>query len=292
MSRGKKSRRKVLLKTPRVKNKFKKKNTDDSVDREFKESRWVSTIIDLMMQGFSNNYIKSYLAESKHEKLHSELVAEYMLQASRTLSLEYSNKTKSIQAIHVKRYNSTIREKLETEELDQSSIGDVEEGGITWEDWIKSRQRKIAAFMICIDTMFRKEKCLQMHSKTFVVEINEEIEINLSKKPKLDIAKLSFTDQIELLELIQKSKKGVEELMSVSEPIVNPENDIVDTEAEVVGTKVNIEGIKHEAPEVPKYTGELVADPSLKLKQALVKLAANKLTKDNPNAGIKVIDHR
>jgi len=284
MSNGRLKRGQIKAPPQRKKDLKKMKNVKDG-EREFKQRKWVATIIELMKEGYSQSYIKSMIASDKVANIGFHLITEYTREAYAIINEEYVKKTASVTSIHVARYNRIIKDLIKTKELDKDDIDDK----ITWEQWLEARNRKIKAFNDCLDTMLQKERCLQLHSKTFVIEINEEVNINVHSKPlKFDIKKLSFPDQLSLLQLIQKAKKGEPELISVSAAKEVDEN-VVDVEAVEVSSVLNVDEIAHTEPVVPKYKGELVADPTAKLKAALAKIAEAKLNRDNKKTGIKVI---
>lgn len=284
MSRGKKGKsgksiRKLLIKEPRRK---KKRLNEGKNSFGVIEIRFTNKVIDLMKEGYSSSLIKSYLNE---DGVSPRMCNEYITQANKILSSEYSKKT--LAAINVIQYNRDIKRLLATKELDKDDVG----LDITWNEFMKARQRKITRYHECLDTMFQKEKCLQMHTSSFVVEITDEVNVTVVDRPKIDITKLTLQEQVELLELITKAKKGENEIGSVSEAIMNT-SDAVDAVAEVIDSKLNITDIKQiEIPEIVKK-GEFVADPAGKLKAALAKMAEEKLQKDNPSTGIKVIEQK
>lgn len=277
MSRGKKGRKIKIYTKP----------TKQIANRD-KEKRCIQIITDLMMEGYSASYIKSYMVEAKELNLKPYTVGHLYTEATGILGSEYCKKTLTVKSIHVARYNETINDLIKTEELDKDEI-DNEEGGISWEEWMKSRNRKIEKFDECLETMFSKERCLMMHSASFVIQINHDITINSHKKRNIDITKLSFEEKLDLLAIISKTKKGEFELLSVTDPVIE-EVKTIEAEAVVVATAINIDSIKQDKPPLQKELGRVVSDPTASLKTALQKIAASKLHKDNPNSGIKIID--
>lgn len=277
-----------MLKPPRRKNTLKKKKVEDGEEREFKEQRYIRIIIEYMKEGYSHVWIKNQLAESKTDKLGTENINYYLNQAAAKISSEYSTNTLTLKAIHTKKYNDTINRLRQCEHLPKKGVG----VSYSYQDWRDSVNRKIKEFDECLDTILQKEKCLQMHNKTFVLEINEEVNINVyAKKTEPDFSKLSFAEQIECLDLIKKAKKGEEEVQSVSAAKTDLNTSQIQ-EVEVISTILNVDQIKHKEPLVPIYRGELVTDPTAKLRAALQKLAMEKLDRDNPSTGIKVIDQK
>lgn len=304
MSRGKKG--KVLLKPPR-RVLEKRTHPDQWGNDQYKERERINTVVELMQQGFNSVYIKKFLKDSAApgEKISAKYCGDIITQANSFISQQYASKVKSVQAIHVQRYNDMINTCLETEELsnEPGELDDFDEmdpngefddendtGGYSPKDIWLSRQRKIKAYFDAINTMYQKEKVLQMHSKSFTYVINEEVDVTINnneKKPEFDASKLSTEELIELLEYIRICRVSENsEVLGVTE-FVRPEEVTVDVEAEII-QPANVDSIKHEVKDV-KVKIEPVYDVTSKLKAAMMKLVEKKLTEDNPGEGIKVI---
>lgn len=301
----------VILKEPRYKNTARKKEEKARV-LETTEKKWVEVVIELMEQGFSAKYIKQYIHDNKqkHERFGTKGIDNFYTQANRVISSQHATKIKEVQAIHVDRYNKQINELLSVTELPSpfgeeksdedgngefdDDLGDEGEGG--FEDAVKaffeSRKKKIKAYNDALDTMERKETCLQMHSKSFTYVINEEFDVTVNnsepKAPVFNPEKLTLEELVELLGYIQESRIDTNNVQSVTE-MIREENVTEDVEAVVVAT-ANIEAIKHE-PIIIKERRETVpiSDPAAKLKEALRKMTEKKLNTDNSNTGMIVI---
>lgn len=244
----------------------------------------VCIILDLYAENFSTKYIKEYLAN--HElKINPATISECIKYAHHRISDQFSKRTIDLKSLHVARYNKVISAFMKVEELNEKKVGLT----ISYEDFINSRNNKIESYKECLDTLASKERVLKMHSPTFTVNINEEVEIKTTVKPvKIKIENLTMEEQVKLLNYIQKTKDDIYQLQSVTAAKINDIN-TVDAIAEVIDTKINVEDIEQTKPEVIVSAARIVLDPTAKLREALAKEAEKKLNRDNSKSGIKVI---
>jgi hypothetical protein len=145
---------------------------------------------------------------------------------------------------------------------------------------MKSREKKIKACYQVLETMFQKERLLQIHNKNFNFNINTTETIKEVKVTKSipDLHKLTFEEQVELYEIMMEAKEDENEMISVK--VVNQETKTTiteDIEAEVI-EPANVELIKQEEikPEVIKKPLDNF-DPTARLRESLAKIAAQKL---------------
>lgn len=181
--------------------------------------------------------------------------------------------------IHLFRYNQSINKLIDVKEIKESEVDEKE---ITWDDFWKARNNKIRAYLDCIQTLTQKEELLQFDRKELKVEWNVEEEITMKDtKPKIDINKLSFDEQVQLLELIKLTK--VNELtpagvIQTNTASLTPET----TESLTMEGKPNIELIKHEAVK-EVFKTPINNSPTARLKEALMRVAAMNLKEAGAN---------
>lgn len=182
-------------------------------------------------------------------------------------------KVAEIIPIHVERYNRLIDRLLQKKDY---SLYDLKKGLLDKVDYYKAREQKIKAYTDCIATMVQKEKILQYHNSGFQLEvINERIEVKGSKSD-YDLTKLTLDEQIEVLELIKKTKQEGNDLQSVIQ--LNREAQVVNEEDAAEEVEVaNIEQIKQK--ELPSIPIQVITtfDPTAKLRESVKKIAALKL---------------
>lgn len=240
-------------------------------------------IVGFYSSGHSSAYIKNYLSSPPLSYSATE-IERGIKNANARVNGQYTTNIKSVTAIHTTRYNKIILDNIKVEEIPEDQIG----VSCTRDQFLESRFQKKLAYDECLDAMQAKEKALMMHSPTFTITVTHDVDITIEKKKEIVISKLLEEEQIELLQLLQKTKVGQFEFQSTT-PAKVIENKTEDIEAEVIETKINIDEIEQTAPLYHEPIGRLVADPTEKLRAALAKEAEQKLNRDNPNRGIKVI---
>jgi len=251
-------------------------------------------IIDLLKGGKSNKVVKTKIASGLKGKISENMINSLIKEAGLIIQNEYLKDAKSITAIHEQRYDRIISENLKIEELDQKDIvshdgelivdgeGNIsEKQGITFAQWQASRNRKTKAYDDVLDTLQQKENLLQLVNLNLEIDINEEIDINLhDKKSMYDTSKLTFEEQVELLQLMKKARKGNKEIQSITE-IESEVHITEDVIAEVL--PANIEQIKQVPAPVEIQDNSAPFDPTRKLRENLAKLAARKLKEAGGN---------
>ena len=253
-----------------------------------KKKKWVLYTLEKMKEGESASSIRKYLNEHKEGSRSEEAINEIFSEVNSHLSNDQFTKSEELTAIHLKRYNNTINKLLATEELSQDDIDSEEEGGISYETWQRSRDKKIRAYYQAIETMVQKETLLQYHNKDFTVEVNikENIEVNEKKEKWVNVDKLTFEEQLELYELIKLCKKDDNVLQSVTEAARKEDNVTEDIEHEII-EEVNIEQIKREELPPPVYISPVTNfDPTVLLRKKLKEMAAKEMTR----AGAKLTE--
>jgi hypothetical protein len=215
---------------------------------ETKLKQWIVKAIELLKEGCSPAFIKQHIALNKKGAVTVGILDKILSAAHTEISSEYVNKRSEVVALHIQRYNKQIKKLLAVEELDQDMINSEEEGGITYEAWMKSREKKIKAGYLAMETMFQKERLLQLHNKNFNFNFNQTETIKEVKTVKAipDLSKLTFDEQVELYELMMEAKEDENENISVK--VINQETKInvtEDIEAEIV-EPANVELIKQE----------------------------------------------
>lgn len=245
-----------------------------------KKKQWVLKAVEMLKQNYTNAWVREYIINQKEGSISEVAINDIFSEANLILTTEQYQKSTELTAIHVTRYNATIRRLLAVEELDQDLIDSEEEGGITYETWMKSREKKIKAYLQCIDTMIQKETLLQYHNKDFTLEVNidETVEIR-ETKPKFDVGKLTFEEQLELYQMIKDAKKGENEIASITEVNREQKAEVIDIDHEVV-EPANIEQIKQKEIEPEPYVSPVTAfDPTVLLRKRLKEVAAKQFQK-------------
>lgn len=259
-------------------------NLDNGKISGTKKKQWILTAIEMMKEGKSGSYIREHIRTFKEGSVSETAINEIFSEANLILTTDQYQKSTELTAIHVSRYNTTINRLLAVEELDQELIDSEEEGGISYETWMKSREKKIKAYLQCIDTMIQKESLLQYHNKdfTFDVNIDETIEIK-EVKPKYDVSKLTFEEQLELYGIIRECKKDENQLASVLEVVREQKTETIDVEHQVI-EQANIEQIKQKEIEPEHYVSPVTQfDPTILLRKKLKEAAAREIQRVGGN---------
>jgi hypothetical protein len=261
---------------------------------ETKLKQWIIKAVEMLKDNFPASYIRQYIALNKQGVVSEDVINRIMHCANAEISNEYFNKQSQVISIHSKRYSKQLKKLLAVEELPQDKIDSAEEGGISYEDWMKSREKKIKSCYQTLETMFQKERVLGIHNKNFNFNINTEETIKevTTKKsvPKLD--NLTFDEMVEYYELMMLAKEDENEMISVK--IVNQETKVdvtEDIEAEVI-EQANVELIKQETPPEVNIVKPLDNfDPTARLRESLAKIAAEKLKGAGANLDIHEQKH-
>lgn len=187
----------------------------------------------------------------------------------RIIKQEYSKQKEEVISLHVARYNKTIHS--------LRNIDDI----LSDEDSNKYITKKTRALHLLLDTLFQKERVLGIHKRGFRIEINNELIVD-KREEKLDanLNALSFDEQVELLELIQKSKIDNNNLLDIMptseiEVIDVPHEEVKDNEDD----DVNINRIKtiKKVVENKQEDSRVVEDVYIKMRKSLLKIAKETL---------------
>lgn len=227
------------------------------------------------MRKFKNANRKSQrVAGSKKKKV---VVPKIQVHNKQTAIERISNARKWIIPIHICRYDRRIKRLMATTEISED---EVDGETITWKMFFNARNKKIAAYRDAVKTMIQKEELLQYHNRDLIVEMNTEETITIGDvRPKIDVSKLTLEEQIELYHLMQKAKIRENFPVGVSQTDKGHDQAVVDIEHEEIG-RPNVETIKHEERILPLAEAKtLQADPLIKLKEALAKVAAREFKK-------------
>lgn len=243
-----------------------------------KKKRWVLEAIDLMKTGYSNAYIREHIMTNKEGAVSVAYIDSILSIANNEIVNSQFSKSEEIIPLHINRYNRQIKRLLETKDGDDLLANADDEVVIDPETYYKLRDKKIRAFSDCLDTMKLKEELLQFHHKDFVINYNLEEEVKIKDSPlKINLDKLTLEEQVELYQLIKKARKSENELAQI---ILNTTTSevIEDITHEEVVEKPNIDQIKIEEKEVEiKKLPITSVDPTIRLKEALARVAAKKL---------------
>lgn len=203
----------------------------------------------LFKKGWSRKKIVDHIIEQS--KLSHEVVYYIIVtQASQIISDEYINKGESLIGLHLERYNRDIQS------LQEKTYDHIN-------DYSKQLQAKIADKFELLQLLHQKEKFLQLHSKTTVVKLNN----SKTKSNRFDFKKLTHSNKIEMLKLLEKCKGTVEisgvKLSSYS----NQEIEEAEIIEETSSTTVNVDKIQ-----TITHTEVITTTPAVNLEQVTEKI--------------------
>lgn len=227
--------------------------------------------IDLLKENLTKKQIVEILTE-KNKKSKTK-IPDYVNLACQVLDDEYAKDDQSVIGLHLARYN---------EEFDRLKDYNY--------DLVNPKYRMkvyLDNHFDMLNTLKAKEKLLQLHTKSMVVRFNQKNTTIVKKKTAFDLSKLPLEEQVELLNLIQKTKVGDEERMGV---ILRGEEKIQEAEVieEVVEEVTNIDKIKQRLLKTAyaEKTDTAMLDVRSKLKETFEKKAAEEFKK----AGSRTVD--
>lgn len=242
--------------------------------------KWIPLVIEWMQDGYNEQEIKLRIKKEKKGSTSDTAIDSIVRDARRQIKDSQITNRETIRGQHISLYNGQIKRLLATKDADDL----LEEAKILGEDppegmdYFKLQQRKEIAYNEALNTMRQKEELLQYHAKDFEIDLNEETNITFKETAlKVDISKLSFDEQLELLELGLASKKGEDELAGIKYLSEEEKSETVDAEFEVVAEIPNVTLIKQVDPEgepvkIRKPTGEVFNN----LQAIINKVAAKK----------------
>jgi hypothetical protein len=264
-------------KSTKIKKQKNTANLDVNKDKleETLKKQWVAKAIELMKDNRSSSFIREYIKGNKEGSKADTAIDTIMKEANALVTSSQFSRAEEIIPIHINRYNQNAKMLIEVKDILED---EVDGETITWEAFYAARNKKIKAYDDCINTLRQKEELKQYHNKDFVIEVNTEetIEIRETRNRRIQIEKLPYDEQVEMMEMMMESLQDENDLLAiVSKPEVEGEVTI-DVEAEVVDVP-NIQFIEHEKlPEPPKKSLVTAADPTVKLRESLQKLAASR----------------
>lgn len=260
---------------------------------KMKQGYWVKISIDMMEQGKSADHITDTIA--KFKKVTKKRAQEILSFANAVVRNRVVTASKTVTAIHIERYNRRIKQLLAVEELDYDNIFwptnanglIVDENGnltdelpgenqITYDAWLYSRNRKIKAFDLALDTMLQKERLLKITPDILSIVFNETIEINIREKKKQpDWTKLSFEKQVRMMEIMQQARQQGDEIPSVTAAAI--EDQVTEDIVHEVIEEANITKIAQTLlpPPVPEPITSF--DPTKRLKEKMRIMALKRL---------------
>lgn len=261
---------------------MKKKGKKNAVNIERKsgniettlKKQWIEKSIEFFKEGYSSSFIREYLKENKTGSRSDRAIDTVVNEAHAYISQQQFNRSEEMIPIHLSRYNKQIQRLRAVEDY---TAEDVARGITDWEGFYKAREKRIKAYLDCAATSLQKEELLGFHRKGFVLYYNRErtVEIN-NNTPTFNEEKLSFDEQVELLQLVRKARRDENELLAIITVNKEEEGVTIDVEHEEVETP-NVEQIKQETLPVPPKRSIITAnDPSIKLRESLKLLAAKK----------------
>jgi len=179
-------------------------NTNPNIMKNTPVEQYVLKAVEWLKEGMSHSAIKEMiLLDKKKGPVTPEAATSILNEAIARMKVEYAKDRQHIVALHTQRYDRAIKKLLN---INVDSF-----------DKMKQRELKINAYLQVLETLFRKEKLLQMHTKSFQVRINNTVNAKVrEKKQMFDLSKLTLEEKINFLQLMQKAKRGYNELQSVT----------------------------------------------------------------------------
>lgn len=236
-----------------------------------KRDKLIDQVIDKIKEGYSNQYLMTYLTETASGISDEDEAQEIISEAQSIISGEHSTKKEDIFSLHLRRYNNQIRKLLDTEELDANEIGKT----ITFRQWELSHERKIKAFLKALATMKQKEVLMMLTSDATVIKMNDEVIINTNvqePQPSFNLDAVTWEELVDFYQLLEKSKVREGDVpQSVKQANTAPISEAVQI-ATQPEEQVNIEAIKHEIKALPDNSQPSI-DPTKKLRENLMRIA-------------------
>lgn len=274
-----------MAKKPKTNVKKKKNAANLKVNKEKLEStlkkQWIIKAIELMKQGYANSFIRDYIRDRKEGSKSDDAINTILAEANAEIVASQFSKAQEVIPLHIARYNRIIEKCLAVQDADDMYTEEEAEEMLIEnpKQYWYLREKKVRAYSDAINTLIQKEELLQYHNKDFNIQINieEETEINQIIRPSIDVSRLDFEEQLQLLELMKKAKKNDFDLLAITQGEQAKEEDKI-IEAVVTSVpKANVEDIKIEKlPEPPVKSIVTASDPTIRLRQSLALLAAQR----------------
>lgn len=220
----------------------------------------LSLIVNKFTQGFNHVDVLDMCIKSFPE-LPIGNIQRQITEAKRIIKDQYQKDLNSVVGVHSKRYELEIQRLLRY--VPSSAI------------YEKSRMQTIENYLNLLDVIQHKEKLYGLHNKSINILINNQlnVQINISK---FDLSKLEMAEKIELLNLIEKSKKTESEVFGIIKASDNKNENITNIDfEEVIPEPINIESINQTniAPLLFVEPNNALENAKDKLKAALKKKA-------------------
>lgn len=232
----------------------------------------VYQVIDWMREGKSNQWCTDQLKATINQRTGRvyapRFVENIITAANQLINQWYRSQIFQVEKLHVARYNQiivdTLNKKYEFSERMPEYL----------------RIKLIADDLLdVLQAMKQKEVLLGMHRKTFKLTINTQNNINITskssvKKEDIDITKLSFEQQVELMNLIEVMSRSEDEVYGVQLKRIEKHQDEVEQVVEVIN-----DNIKHIEPFVVQKQdnqGSTLNDIKSVIQQRLLEAAKKK----------------
>ena len=231
--------------------------------------------IDWMREGWSTEWCTQKLRSTINAKTGRvyapRFVENIITAANQLLNLYYRSQIYKVEKVHIARYNKIIVDKLNRDY--QSEFAHL----ICEKPWVVEQIEQVD-LMDVLQALKQKETLLGMHRKTFKLTINNQNNIYVTQKkappkPKIDITKLSFDEQVELLALIEITNKTDDELHGVI--LATPKaSDTIDIEAEIIENN-NVKQIEQFTTSESIKQGSTLMDIQTLIQRRLLEAAKN-----------------
>lgn len=239
-------------------------NEENRVDAKLIEGDLRVQTIYRILDWYKEGLMRATIIEQlKEEGQFSESVIDDLLYESSSIIYEqFSSESTEVIGLHLKRYDRQIKS-LFNKDYNRIALK------------IRFKVKSMAYFSI-LETLYQKEKLLNLHSKQTIIRFNQRNNINIpnpeaDKKESFDISTLTLEEKVDFLKLIEKcSPRNINNLGVILRPKEIKEEETVDIEHEEVVNieqieQVNVEG-KDVFTEKPPLT---IIDVKERLRQAL-----------------------
>lgn len=189
------------------------------------------SILDLIKLGLSKSEVK-HVVIRQNKKVTDTIFEDLFITALRFYSDQFVTEWKPVIAIHLDRYRKMIQE---MEDYDYESVHP------------KVRFKVMVGHKLTIlETLYSIEKLLQLHRKDVNIKITQKNNTVVVKKDETvnDITRLTLTEKMRLIKLLEKSKRSDDEIfLTESRLVTNPEaiqGKVEDIEHEEIVTNVEV----------------------------------------------------
>lgn len=224
--------------------------------------------LDLLKQNFTPVMIEKDLSPEYSPDQITEAVQEAVI----ILQTDHFTNSQNILILHTKRYQKDINRLLNFPSYPENKNPSAKQ-------ILATKERKIKAYLRCIDTMGQLEALLNLTtSDGLSLEINNEVQVKIQKPEEpspYDLSRLSFEERVELNHIFDRAKVGTYENRAIT-----PANNITDDQEVklIANAGADLQLVKQHTPEPEVAHQEANSlDPTSRLRESLRKLQAKKI---------------